>query len=144
MTELKINSTWQLVFYSNTNSLLCIQQQHSSHFSVTVTFICTVPLVQPLWFILSSPHFFKNTDNKKQWKYTWCFLFPCQYYPSQNVQNVHGMVCHKAVVQLTSQRGLNISRRQLASLKQWKGQCFGFFSSQDLFFQALLFCLIIF
>lgn len=81
-TELKINSTWQSVFYSNTNSLLCIQQQHTSHFSVTATFICTVPLYQPPWFIPSLPHPFKNTDNNKQWKYSWCFLLPCQYHPS--------------------------------------------------------------
>lgn len=82
---------------------------HTSHFSVTATFICIVPLYQPPWFIPSLPHLFKNMDNNKQQKYSWCFLFPCQYHPSQNVQNVHGMVCHEAEAQSTCQRGLNVS-----------------------------------
>lgn len=96
-------------YFTVTQILSCTFSSNIHHSCVTDTFICIFPLVQPPWFILSPPHPFKNRDSKKKWKYTWFFLFPCQYYPSQNVQNVHGMVCHKAVVQFTNQRELNVS-----------------------------------
>jgi len=66
MTELKTKSTWQLVFYSKTNYLLCFQQQHLSipaAFTLSTTHLVPHNDDQPPWFMLSPLHPFENMSN---------------------------------------------------------------------------------
>lgn len=60
----------------------------------------------------------------------------------KNIQKGHGTVCHKAVVQSTPQRRLDVSIEQSQLPSNTEKENVSFFPLKIDFFQALPFCLI--